>query len=248
MRVDSADRSLNEGTISGDASASTETVGPVTDGASESTDESAASESPSDEEPMSAEEQAQAALSGSDGAPVNVMVLGDDTSNLRSEWVQLWGADLAERRPVTVVQWDEAADVRYSTPDVISDTGEGEPLTIWNASRTGADISSVTARLPLFLDPVALVSDPDVVVLNLGVNDSADEAVADAQELVNSMAERLGDDTPVVLVRQGRGGASAEVDEALVSWAEDTDVVVWDVNEATSAQEWASLVVEQSSP
>ncbi len=197
---------------------------------------------------MSAEEQAQAALSGSDGAPVNVMVLGDDTSNLRSEWVQLWGADLAERRPVTVVQWDEAADVRYSTPDVISDTGEGEPLTIWNASRTGADISSVTARLPLFLDPVALVSDPDVVVLNLGVNDSADEAVADAQELVNSMAERLGDDTPVVLVRQGRGGASAEVDEALVSWAEDTDVVVWDVNEATSAQEWASLVVEQSSP
>lgn len=168
---------------------------------------------------MSAEEEVQAAMAGSDGEPVNVLVLGDDTSNLRSEWVQLWGMDLAERRPVTVVQWDEAADVRYTTPDVISAAGEGAPLTIWSASRTGADIPSVTARLSLFLDPAALGSDPDLV-LNLGVNDTADQAVADAQELVDSLADRLRDVTPLVLVRQGLGGTSAGVDEALVSWAE----------------------------
>lgn len=186
QRIDTRSGSLDDAVVSGKADSSTETAGPTLEAAGGSSVAPTEGEPTLEAQPKSAEDRVQAALSGRNGEPVSVLVLGDDTSNLRSEWVQLWGAELADVRPVTVVQWDEAADVLYATPDVMTDTGEGEPLTIWSASRTGADIPSVTARLSSFLDEETLGAEPDLVVVNLGTNDSAEDAVADVQGLADS--------------------------------------------------------------
>lgn len=181
-------------------------------------------------------------LAGEDDDPVDVVVLGDDTSNSRSEWVHLWGQELSATREVSVVHWAETIDIQYAEPDVLSQTGEGGAVSIWSASRTGADIESVTQRLGLFLDP-----DPDLVLLSLGANnDDPDEAVQQMQTLFDELQERIGD-TPVALVRQGQRGASDEVDQALSDWAEEQGLLVIDAHSAGSPQEWAELVVAQTS-
>lgn len=213
--------------------------------ASESTDspESAQQDgSGTTQDPTGAQAQVAQALAGQDDEAVDVLVIGDDTSNLRSEWVHLWGQELAETREVTVVHWSETIDIQYAEPDELSQTGEGGALTIWSGSRTGADIESVTQRLGLFLEP-----DPDLVLLSLGANnDDPDEAVQQMEALVDELQDQVGD-TPVALVRQGEGGSSDEVDQALSDWAEEQGLLVIDARAAGSAQEWAELVLDQTS-
>lgn len=194
------------------------------------------------EGPSSAQVLVAQILAADDDEAVDVVVLGDDTSNLRSEWVHLWGQELSATREVTVVHWSEMIDIQYAEPDVLSQTGEGGALTIWSGSRAGADIESVTQRLGLFLEP-----EPDLVLLSLGANnDDADEAVQQMQSLVDELQGRLAD-TPVALVRQGAGGASDEVDQALSDWADGQGLFVIDARTAASAQEWAELVLAQTS-
>lgn len=231
---------------SGSAPASTSTVEPQPQDQKATTSDQTDSTS---EEPIGAQGPPSSAaktfaqtLSGRDGDPVDVVVLGDDTSNLRSEWVQLWGQGVAGSRQVTVVQWAEVIDIHYAEPDVLSDDGEGGPLTIWSASRTGGDIESVTQRLELFLEP-----DPDLVVISLGANnDDAGEAVQQMEDLVDDLADRIGG-TQVALMRQGEGGASDDVDQALADWAQAHDLFVIDARSADSAREWAELVIVQTS-
>nr|MBA2696437.1 hypothetical protein [Actinomycetota bacterium] len=71
---------------------------------SDQTDSTSQEPTSAQEPPSSAAETFAQTLAGRDGEPVDVAVLGDDTSNLRTEWAQLWGQELAESREVTVVQ------------------------------------------------------------------------------------------------------------------------------------------------
>lgn len=214
------------------------------DGQQTSTEGAESTQRPDEEtagEPSpSPEERLVAALTGQGDEPVDVVVLGDDTSNLRSEWVQLWGEALSDERPVSVVQWDETVDISYTRPDVLSEDGGGTPLTIWSASRTGADIDSVSRRLAVFLAP-----EPNVVVISLGVNDSQEQVIEHAHELVEAVRELSGD-VPLAIVRQGAGGADSEVDDALTSLARAEGIVVLDARDAETAQEWADQIVEQT--
>jgi lysophospholipase L1-like esterase len=169
-----------------------------------------------------------------------VLVLGDDSANLRSEWVHQWGEVLASQRAVTVVHWDETGDTSYVTPDVLSEEGDGPPLTIWSASRTGADLASVIGRLDLFMPEEGA---PDLVVIDLGVNDAA-ELVPSQLDVLHAEVQERAPEVPMVIVRQGLGAVESEVDDEFATWARSHDIPVWDAREAQSAQEWAELVDE----
>lgn len=55
---------------------------------------------------QSALDRAREALTSGD--EVVIAVLGDSTSNTRSEWVHLWARGLAQDRPVQIIHWNEA--------------------------------------------------------------------------------------------------------------------------------------------
>jgi len=179
-----------------------------------------------------------AVLSGSEGEPVEVLVLGDDSANLRSEWVHQWGETQASQRPVSVVHWNESDDTQYNDPDVLSEDGDGAPLTLWSASREGADIASAIGRLTLF---VPGDDDVDLVVFSLGANDSASAVPSQLDVLREETEERLPD-VPIVVVLQGLDVVEPDVEQAYATWAEENDIPVWDARGAGSAQEWAELV------
>lgn len=194
------------------------------------------------EEPEETDLTLADAIAGAGGEAVSVLVLGDDTSNTRSEWVHVWGVLAAEERPVTVVHWDEAGDVSFTDPDVLSESGDGSELTIWSASRTGADVAVTTERL----DELLPEDDIDAVMINLGVNDEADEVADDLDALLEGIRDEVGD-VPVGVVRQGPYGGSSEVTGAIDTWTDDNDVTVLDASGRLTPESWAQAVVDQMS-
>lgn len=223
------------------------TPGPTGDDPSPSPgdDEAAASASaeetttsPSADDPASSLEEFAAAVAGDGETPISVLVLGDDTSNNRSEWVHLWGELASADRPVEVVHWAEASDVTYNEPDLFSEDGDGSPLTIWNASRAGANVAVTTERIDDYIPPD---TELEAVIINLGANDDASSIPADLDDLRAAIQERLGD-IPTAVVAQGQAGVDSEVLDATFDWADAAALPVLVASGASSAQEWASLV------
>jgi hypothetical protein len=169
---------------------------------------------------------------------VAVLVLGDDTSNTRSEWVHEWGLIAAERRPTTVVHWDEMGDVSYVEPDLLREGGDGVPLTIWSASRTGADIPAATDRLDLFVPDDEEI---DAVIVNLGVNDTVDGVEQDLDALLAGLRSTTGD-APIGVVRQGSQGSDDGVADAVVRWSQENDLTVLDAGGTDGPSEWARAI------
>lgn len=207
--------------------------------------ETAAPEEDAEPAEASPEISLAAAIQGADDDAVSVAVLGDDTSSARDEWVQVWGQLVADQRPVRVVHWDEEGDVSFTEPDVLSESGDGTPLTIWSTSRTGADVDVTTERLAELLPPEG---DADAVIINLGTNDAPDEIAGDLDALLEAVRAEVGN-VPVGLVRQGLPGASAETMEAAEAWAADQEgVTVLDLSGEVGPELWAQAVVDQLAP
>lgn len=201
-------------------------------------DAEATSEAAADEPDRTSLEELSAALEGQDDEAVDLVVIGDDTSNNRDEWVHQWGEALADERPVTVVHWGEQEDVDYTSPDVLSESGDGAMLSIWSAARGGTDIAGATERLESFLPE----AQTDLVLVNLGVNNDADEVPEQMQDLLDALADLTGDDVPVGIVLQSEELSSPAINTALADVAADRDVVVLDATAADDAQEWAETI------
>lgn len=169
---------------------------------------------------------ARAALASTD--PVVVSVLGDSTSNARQEWVHRWAQDLSSERPVTISHWDEAGQRGFVEPDVLSETGDGSPLTIWSGSQSGADSTYALDRLS-----VIIPESPDLVVLNFGHLETVDSAAANVEELLTAIRDDFGDVPVVVVLQQPQvDDANAEVREAIGTWAASEGLGTIDVAQA----------------
>jgi hypothetical protein len=193
-----------------------------------------------DEQGDTSLEELSAALEGEDDGAVDVVVIGDDTSNNRSEWVHLWAERLADERPVTVVHWAEQADVAYTTPDVLSESGEGAMLSIWSPGRAGTDIAEAAERVEEFLPDAPT----DLVLVNLGVNNDADEVEDQMQDLLDALRGLVGDGVPVGVVLQAEQVSTPEVNTALADFAADNGLATLDATEADGPQDWAETIDE----
>src|SRR5690606_12880372 len=137
---------------------------------------------------------ARSALAGDD--PVTIAVLGDSTSNERSEWGHLWAEMLAEDRPVTISHWNEADGTSYNGPDILSEDGEGSEVTIWSGSIAGATAASTAELLP------GIVPErPDFVIYNFGHNSTVD-VVADHFDELHSGIKDVYGDLPTIVILQ----------------------------------------------
>ena len=169
---------------------------------------------------------ARAALASTE--PVVVSVLGDSTSNARQEWVHRWAQELSDERPVTISHWDEAGQAGFVEPDVLSESGDGSPLTIWSGSQSGAD-----ATYALDVLSVIIPESPDLVVLNFGHNQTVDSAASDFAQLLTSLRDAYGDVPVVVVLQQPQvDDANAEVREAISAWAASEGLGTIDVAQA----------------
>jgi hypothetical protein len=157
---------------------------------------------------------------------VQVLVLGDSTSNSRAEWVELWAEGLGEDRAVTIAHWDEADDEGYT--DAVTLTEGGEPATVWSGSVTGLSAADAADRLEALV-PQA----PDLVLLSFGRDDQADEVASGLEELVDEL-RAVAPDAPVGVVVQP--GGDEETTEAVREWAGSADVAVLDVDAAWAEQ------------
>lgn len=176
--------------------------------------------------------------------PVTVLVLGDLTSNARTEWVHLWASDLAEDRPVTISHWDESGQQGYVAPDVLSGTGAGGNLTIWSGSQT--DTGPDYARLRL---GAMAPEPPDLIVYSHGHELDAESAGEELDALHAALVDRFGDTPAVVVLQNPRLGDDdgQDVRDAVEAWAEQTGLPVLDVASAfRDAGDLDSLVIEDA--
>lgn len=168
-------------------------------------------------------EQAREALASDDA--VTVAVLGDSTSNNRSEWVHLWAAGLAQDRPVQISHWNEASGTAYNDPDVLSQDGDGSEVTIWSGSQAGA---SVDYAVVLF--DALVPAEPDLVILNYGHNNTIEDFTNQLDSLYSLLTDEFSG-APILMILQNPqvDDANAEVREAGEQWAQDAGVGVIDV-------------------
>jgi lysophospholipase L1-like esterase len=181
---------------------------------------------------------AREALAGEDD--VTVAVLGDSTGNERSEWVHLWATALAEEHPVTISHWNESEGTSYNAPDVLSEDGEGSPVTIWSGSIAGATAASSAELLPGIMP-----ERPDFVIYNFGHNSTLDEVTGHFDQLHGAVTERYAD-VPAIVVLQNPQveDANADVRDAVEQWAQDNGLGVIDVAAVWPEAAWPWLVDE----
>ena len=128
-----------------------------------------------------------------DPAPLNVLVLGDSTSDGREEWPAQWGRVLVEDRTVSTWLWDTDLEQFAAEPETLA--GSGEPFAIWNLSHPGASPESGADHL----DELDLT--PDLVLLNYGHGGTADEVSSQLDTLLAAITDRWAD-VPTVLIIQ----------------------------------------------
>lgn len=132
--------------------------------------------------------QAREALDGS----ATISIIGDSTGNDLNEWVALWAADLGADRQVTLNRW---LDGRYRA-DPVRYGDRGDAVTIWNASHPGGAASWAVDQLAA-VQPEC----PDLVILNLGHNNTEANVAPQLEQLHLQLSEGV----PVVLVLQNPG-------------------------------------------
>ncbi len=174
-------------------------------------------------------------------ADADLLVVGDGFSHLPGQWLQLWAERVGDDRPVTIRYWGEAEDVAFNDPVVLSD-GDGEPLTIWSASRNGSTIHDAAEDYQRFVDASTA---PDAVLISMGL-DSGDEDVADGMDDLIAQIDDEDEDVPVLLTIGPEGLYREGVGDALLAWAEEhaERVAVLDLRgeapDGASAEQWAT--------
>lgn len=77
-------------------------------------------------------------LVAADNRDVNILVIGDSTSNETSEWVYLFfSGAIAPTHSIVYHLWDDVA-VAYASPVTLSTGSGAHTIHVWNASVSGA--------------------------------------------------------------------------------------------------------------
>lgn len=118
-----------------------------------------------------------------------VLVLGDSTGNDRGEWTFRWAEALAGTRPTWIAPWNEWTEDGYIEPEQLlaGQAGEGSlgEVLVLSGQQTGAPAGYAASRVDLLVPET-----PDLVILNLGHNNGAD----DVAEGLASTLEALRDE------------------------------------------------------
>ncbi len=174
-------------------------------------------------------------------------MIGDGSSNLRSQWIHLWGAELADDRPVQIHHWAEEEDVDFNGADVLSE-GDGPLLTIWSASRHGTTVTAAADRTDDFFEAAGPI---DAVLVSLGSDsEGTSDDMAEALEYLQSELDQSGEGLPVLAVVAPRGLLSDEISDGILSWSQANEdrVSVMDLRasapEGATAEQWAQAFDE----
>jgi hypothetical protein len=184
------------------------------------------SPSPSAEPEAATLDDARRALRGS----ATLSVIGDSTGDERGEWVELWARRLADDgRQVALHQW--AVD-RFE-PEPVQGRGEGDEITIWNASLSGGQANWANDQLES-VQPER----PDLILLSVGHNNLSTNIAGQLDELQRELGRRWdGQDIPLVAILQNPGRGEHEGRQnatlgVLRTWAADQGVPTIDVTSA----------------
>lgn len=152
-----------------------------------------------------------------------VAVLGDQTSDGQGEWVGIFGELLGRDHRVTVHRLDPADPTVYVQKQAYGSSGP--VVTIYNGSRPGA-VADYGARRLGFLSPKA----PDLVVLNYGRNDDADDVAARLTATTRAMRAAWPKALVAVTLQPPTADdASKNVRSAVQAWAGTSGVRTLDV-------------------
>lgn len=202
-----------------------------------SQDDDATTDSPQDaqEEAGDPLETARQALASGDD--VVLSVLGDSTSNSRSEWVHLWAEDMAEDRPVSILHWMESSGDGYNEPDVLSEEGDDGAVTIYSGS-----VADASAAYPATRIGQMVPEEPAAVLLSYGHANTADDIGEELDETAQAL-EMVYPGTPVIVVLQNPTveDREPEVREAAREWAEENGAGVIDVAAEFDPAGWPLL-------
>lgn len=170
----------------------------------------------------------------------DLLVIGDGYSNMPSQWVQLWGDEVGNDRPVTIHHWGEARDVTFNEPIVLSED-DGPELTIWSASRDGTTIADAAERVDQFVEAAGGV---DAVLVSLGLDSGGEDVPASLDQLL-SQVDDTAEDVPVLVAVAPPELYDSGVAEDIIAWAEDNDdrIAVVELGpqapDNPTAEEWA---------
>lgn len=158
--------------------------------------------------------------------PAEVVVLGDSTGNDINDWPAVWCAGMV-RRDCRLRQWD--FEDQAFAPDWSHFGGEGRRVRIWNLSYPGA-----RADYPLQEGRLATVrtSDPGVVILNFGHNQTPEDVVPALSHLADAVRERWPDAQIVVTLQNPVTTPAADDQKERIAklraWATDEGLPVVD--------------------
>jgi lysophospholipase L1-like esterase len=167
-----------------------------------------------------------------------LLVLGDSTGNDRGEWTYRWAEALATSRPTSIAPWNEWTEDGYVQAEALSGNGAAQAglgeVFVLSGSQTGARAGYAASRMELMAPET-----PDLVILNLGHNNGAEDVAGELQETLDSLRTLAGDEVPVLVTLQQpqAGDENAEVRAAVARWAQQEGLPTIDVAERFLAEE-----------
>lgn len=154
--------------------------------------------------------------------PVTLAVLGDQTSDGEAEWVGVMAALLGEEHRVVLRDLDPSDPTVYASER--SYGSSGSKISIRNASRAGVNADYAARRLPLLV-PV----EADVVILNYGRNDQADDVATRLEKTAKAVRSQLPQARVLVTLQPPTvGDGQKDTRDAVRRWAKSSDLTTID--------------------
>jgi len=177
--------------------------------------------------------------------PLDVLVLGDSSSNGPFEWPAQWARNLVADRTVLIRLWDDGSE-SFAPP--LRPQSSGQTFTVWNLSTEGVAASYGTAHLD------AVPADPELVLVNYGHFNTPDDIGPQLDALLAGVRERWAG-VPVVLMLQNptldsRAGEQAQIVAYLrQTWSVENGVPTIDVESVFREQgDLAPLLADNTNP
>lgn len=178
--------------------------------------------------------------------PIDVLVLGDSSSNGSTEWPALWVTQFTEDRTVRVQQWN--ADAGNFSGESLEPPSTGPLFTVWNLSQPGVAASYGTRHV------TAMPTEPELVLVSYGHFNTPDDIGPQLDALLAKVRDAWPR-VPVALILQNPTDDPRARDHATTNaflravWSVQHGVPVIDVESAFRlAGPLPSLLVDGTNP
>jgi hypothetical protein len=177
--------------------------------------------------------------------PLDVLVVGDSSSNGPFEWPAMWARNLVDDREVRIRLWEDANE---SFGEALRPESSGQSFTLWNLSMEGVAASYGTEHLD------AVPTKPELVLVNYGHFNTPDDIGPQLDALLAGIRERWGS-VPVVLMLQNPTLDDRSQEQAQIvaylrqTWSVENGVPTIDVESVFREQgDLGPLLADNTSP